>query len=94
MAGDEENRRKTDTVLFKMADDLGYMRGKVETIVADNIEQKKINKSVDSRVGDIESTRKTARGVLIGATILAGTTGSAVHAGLAAALTHLKDILP
>ena len=90
----EENRRSIDTVVFKMADDLGYMRGKVETIVADNIAQKKLNEKVDTRIGDIEGTRKTARGVLIGATILAGTTGSAVHAAIAAALTHLKDILP
>jgi hypothetical protein len=77
-----ENRRSTDDTINKMAGDIGYIRSKLETLVTDSQDH-------DNRLKELEGNKKTARGILIGATVLAGTTGSAIHTALSKILDHL-----
>ncbi len=79
---EDQGRRSTDNVILTMAGDIGYIRSKLETIV-------KSSDDHETRITNIESTKKTARGILIGATVLAGTTGSAIHTFLTKLLEHM-----
>ncbi len=81
MSGDQ-SRRATDNVIMTMAGDIGYIKGKIETVV-------KASDDHETRLTNIEGTKKTARGILIGATVLAGTTGSAIHSAITKILEHL-----
>ncbi len=79
---DSQNKRSTDNVIVQMAGDVGYIRSKVETLITDT-------KQNTDDIEDLKSAKKTARGMLIGATVLAGTTGSAIHTGIMKLLEHL-----
>ncbi len=79
----DESRRSTDNIIMMMAKDIGYIRSKLETVVADSQDHEK-------RITEIEYNKKTARGILIGATVLAGTTGSAIHTAIAKILEHIS----
>ena len=81
--GEDHGRRSTDNVIMTMAGDIGYIKSKIETLVT-------ATKDNTDDIAAIKSTKNTARGVLIGATILAGTTGSAIHSAVTKIIEHLS----
>lgn len=80
--GTDGNRRSTDDVIMSMASDIGFIKGSMVPLV----------KQVTDNTNDIEElkgARKTTRGFLIGATVLAGSAGSALHTAISKVLEHL-----